>query len=219
VAFAVVIVIGHLMGGWVEMEAVAESRTFDHKIGKWVAGNRGDWPEMTAIALAVTQLGNPEIATTAVLVIAMFFFVMRRLGLGNIRRGEALFWLVVAGGGSLLSYFLKRWFRRARPPIQHRLVPEDTFSFPSGHAIFAATFFLLTAMVILRESSGIPRWARPILITLALVIGVAIAASRVWLGEHHLSDVVVGILLGLLWAGASLLIRFGWGRWVRRHPA
>ncbi|MDB5348861.1 MAG: rane-associated phospholipid phosphatase [Planctomycetota bacterium] len=218
VAFAAVIVLGHFLGGWVDMEGDVDPGSMDHTAREWVVRNRGAWPVMTRLARAVTLLGNPEAATTAIIVIAATFFVLRQLGIGNIRKGEALFWLVVAGGGRLLSIGLKLWFRRHRPPFAHRLVHETTFSFPSGHGLFAGAFFVLIAMVILRESTGIPRWSRPILIAFGLLIAVAVGASRIWLGVHYVSDVLAGFLLGLIWAGVAVVIRFGWVRWFRSPP-
>lgn len=218
IAFAVVIVLGHLAGGWVDMDGDIDPASIDRHVQEWVARNRSAWPILTRLALMITQLGNPEVATTTVVVIAAAFLLLRTFGIGKIRKGEAFFWLVVAGGGRLLSMGLKLWFRRDRPPLAGRLVPESTFSFPSGHGMFAGVFFLLIAMVVVRESSGLPRRFRPVLIGLGLVIALSVAASRVWLGVHYVSDVVAGFLLGAFWAGAALLIRYGWGRWFPHRP-
>ncbi len=101
---------------------------------------------------------------------------------------------VVAGGivnGTLV--ILKRRFRRKRPCEYARLplyevrpleyLPSDHFSFPSGHSMNAFAF----ATVVARFP-----WIAPA----AFVIAASIAASRVLLGLHFVSDVVVGASLG-----------------------
>ena len=223
IAFAAVFVLGDVIGGWVDMDGDVDPGSIDHTVREWVVRHRPLWPSLTKFAFFVTQLGNPEIATTAVVLIALTFLLLNAFGIGRIRRSEAWFWLLVAGGGELLNHSLKLRFRRDRPPLEGRLVEETTFSFPSGHGMFSGVFLLLTAMVVLRESTGLPRPVRPIVILGCLLLALSVAASRVWLGVHYTSDVASGFVLGATWAGASVLIRYGWGRRSaasdRDHPA
>jgi undecaprenyl-diphosphatase len=67
--------------------------------------------------------------------------------------------------------------------------PSDRFSFPSGHALNA---FALASVLAL----SYPFAAAPM-----LAIAASVAASRVVLGLHWLSDVVAGALGGLLIGG------------------
>ncbi len=73
----------------------------------------------------------------------------------------------------------------------------DAFSFPSGHALNA---FALAAVV---GPAFPPAW--PVL----GVVAASIAASRVVLGVHFLSDVLAGAVLGTFVGGASYLVLFG----------
>jgi undecaprenyl-diphosphatase len=69
-------------------------------------------------------------------------------------------------------------------------------SFPSGHSATAAAFYAAAALVIgrtLRPS------ARQLVIAAAVGIAVAVAASRVLLDLHWLSDVIGGLALGWAW--------------------
>jgi undecaprenyl-diphosphatase len=76
------------------------------------------------------------------------------------------------------------------------LLPPDQFSFPSGHTI---TAFAVTAAL-----AG----SYPEMLPGLLFCAVSIAASRVVLGMHFLSDVLAGAALGAtLGALATLLIR------------
>lgn len=86
---------------------------------------------------------------------------------------------------------LKRVSRRKRPcQIEPHswasILPPDQFSFPSGHSI---TAFALAVVL----GSFYPEFSAPLL----LVAG-SIAASRIILGMHFLSDVLAGSAIGTL---------------------
>lgn len=101
---------------------------------------------------------------------------------------------VATGVANAAMVVLKRRFRRKRPceytahpyydvkPLGY--VPSDHFSFPSGHSMNA---FAVAALLALQFP-----WLAP----LTLVLAASVAASRVLLGLHFVSDVVVGSLLG-----------------------
>ncbi len=77
----------------------------------------------------------------------------------------------------------QRPFRR-NPSIQNLVIPQDEYSFPSGHtaaATVAAILFSLAAPVLL-----------PFFFALAVLIGL----SRIYLGVHYPSDVLMGFALG-----------------------
>jgi undecaprenyl-diphosphatase len=136
---------------------------------------------------------------------------------GATRLGDGWLWLLVAillpatGRFDLLAaaavaaalanasvVLLKRRFRRPRPR-PHELfgiaAPAhfafDRFSFPSGHSLNA---FALCGVL----SPAFP----PLAPLFAFVAG-SVAASRVVLGLHYLSDVLVGTLVGVLLGGIA----------------
>jgi undecaprenyl-diphosphatase len=97
--------------------------------------------------------------------------------------------LVSVGAGQLTFFILKRIIGRERPCATEPhcwsiLLPPDRFSFPSGHTItaFAIAFSL-----------GL---YYPALLVGLIFCALSVAASRVILGLHYLSDVLVGILIG-----------------------
>jgi undecaprenyl-diphosphatase len=113
--------------------------------------------------------------------------------------GAAASTAVAAAG--LAVMLLKETFDRARPPLADSsieavgLLPSSA-SFPSGHA--ATAFAAAVAVGIVH-----PRLRRPLLALAALV-----AVSRVYLGVHFLSDVLVGSLLGVaIGAVAGTVVR------------
>ena len=71
--------------------------------------------------------------------------------------------------------------------------PLDHFSFPSGHTLHAV---MVTTVL---------GWVQPILLILMLPFTVLVALSRMVLGLHYPSDVVIGALIGAVVAIAIIL--------------
>jgi membrane-associated phospholipid phosphatase len=120
-----------------------------------------------------------------------------------------LFLIAVTIGQTIMSTQIKNLLDRVRPtanPIAHTLGP----SFPSGHTTGAAACFAAFALVLGRGRS---RNVQSLLAGAAVFIAIAVAASRVLLGVHWLSDVIGGLALGWGWF-ALCSIAFG-GRVLR----
>jgi membrane-associated phospholipid phosphatase len=123
-------------------------------------------------------------------------------GLGWVGAGVALAWLgggrgrraglaaVIASLGTtyLVQHMIKPIFRRKRPHVGRDLlvvgIRTTDASFPSGHA--ASSFAAATALAVFYPKTA------PLVFTLATGVG----ASRVHLGHHFPSDVVVGAGIG-----------------------
>lgn len=91
--------------------------------------------------------------------------------------------------GVLIYGVLKRCFVRERPFIRHAGIsragsPLDRYSFPSGHTLHAVSFAWQASVHFPQLS-----W---VLVPLAALI----AASRVVLGLHYPTDVIVGAIIG-----------------------
>jgi undecaprenyl-diphosphatase len=113
-------------------------------------------------------------------------------------------------GGFALNSVLKIAFRRARPDLWPALVTERTYSFPSGHATLSTVFFGGIVALVFHLSKS--HSARAASAAGAAVIVAVVAFTRIYLGAHWLTDVLAGILLGLVWVivcatGTELLTR------------
>lgn len=90
----------------------------------------------------------------------------------------------------LVADALKDYFARVRPTGIDMM--GRSFSFPSGHATGLAAVALTLAYVCVRERVA-GRWSWLVASGLALLVG----ASRVYLGQHHASDVLAGWVVGV----------------------
>jgi len=109
----------------------------------------------------------------------------------------------------VLMLTVKELVDRLRPtfnPVAATLGP----SFPSGHSSTAAAFYATVALLLGRWR---PRPARAVITGLAAGVAVGVAASRVLLDVHWLTDVIAGLALGWTWF-ALCAIAFG-GRILR----
>jgi undecaprenyl-diphosphatase len=119
---------------------------------------------------------------------------------GGAERFVAVFSALFAAGlGVLLFIFLKRHTKRKRPchiapHCWATLLPPDQFSFPSGHTITAFAFTVPFSLYY------------PSLMFGLLVCALSIAASRILLGMHFLSDVLAGAALGGLIGYAAYMM-------------
>ncbi len=106
---------------------------------------------------------------------------------------------VTGAAGVFLYKRMKNRMVRERPFINHSDIlcgtaPLDRYSFPSGHTLHATSFTILLSQF------------EPALAPIAISFAMLVAASRVILGLHYPSDVVVGAAMGALLASVSLAI-------------
>jgi undecaprenyl-diphosphatase len=160
--------------------------TGDHKlmrkVNKWPAPK---WIRLWAIA--ATRAGDGWLWYLAGLAVLLFG------GNARLAADAAAGSAAIVGIGIFIS--LKKISGRKRPceiepHVWAKLLPPDQFSFPSGHTITAFA-------VAIAIGDFFPMFFFPL-----LFCAVSIAASRILLGMHFLSDVLVGALLG---TGLALL--------------
>lgn len=182
----------------------------DRRAADW--GATHSTPFTHDVLEAFTNLGSPGVVAAMAVVLAIVETVRTR------SRWVAPFLLIVVGGNGLITTTIKHLADRLRPtidPIAETLGP----SFPSGHSSWSAAFFAGAALLL---SRGRSRRVRIALSGLAAGLAVAVAASRVLLDVHWLTDVLAGLALGWAWFAAcsiafgGRLLEFGAG--VRPDP-
>ena len=167
------------------------------------------WGEdhMTSFAQSMLDLVTSLGSTWVIVACTVGVFVVETIRRPS--RWLPVFLIAVTVGQTLLSTGIKELVDRVRPtanPVAHTLGP----SFPSGHTTGAAACFAAFALVLGRGRS---RNAQAVLAGVAMFVAIAVAASRVLLGVHWLTDVIGGLALGWAWF-ALCSIAFG-GRLLR----
>jgi undecaprenyl-diphosphatase len=216
-AFVILALLGLAFERLGDSERIDEPNDLDLFIHAWVVRHRPDWPALTTLFHAATQFGNPSIATLATAVVTFGLYGLYRAGVSVVGRTEALVWLGAILGGRFLSVVLKVVFRRDRPPLAHRLVTETTYSYPSGHSVFAAVYFTMLAVVVTRLLPPRLAWLRWPLVAVCLTLAVLVGMSRVWLGVHYPTDVLGGLILGFGWVFTVATLRRAWAHWRGRR--
>ncbi|WP_034609566.1 phosphatase PAP2 family protein [Cellulomonas sp. URHD0024] len=151
--------------------------------------------------LAWQELLRPVWVNLAVALLCLQ--IWRRHGLGT----RALWGIVTLLVAWVLQVGAKGLVHRARPAVEDALEHAPGSSFPSGHATNAAAAALTTTIVLWPLLGTRGRFA---VVVVGGTVTLLTAADRVFLGVHHPSDVVAGILLGTAMVGASSLGYLGW---------
>ena len=139
---------------------------------------------LTPIVKGITQLGG----VIGLIVIATILSIAIR----NKKIG-ILIWINL-GLSALLNQILKNIVQRPRP-IEHRIIDESGYSFPSGHSMVSTAFYgLLIYLIYKNIKNKYLKWG--LITTLSLLI-ISIGISRIYLGVHYTSDVLAGLLISI----------------------
>lgn len=165
-----------------------------------------DLPGLHELMRRVSGFGNaPKVVFVTVIVL-----------LACNQRAEA-FWLAFSGlGGWLLGTQLKPLFASQRPSADEVTVYHlwDTGSFPSGHVTFYVCFFGFIFFLARERMTPPSMLLRGVMLVAAALVGL-VGISRVFLGEHWLSDLPGSYLLGALWLTLSVQLYRAWS--ARTH--
>ena len=167
----------------------------DRAVPRWLAAHRT--PALTSVGEFWSQAGN----THAILAVGL---VAGALALGVFRRWRPVVFLIVLMMGELALFLgAAKITGRHRPEVSQLDGTLPTSAFPSGHV--AATICLYAGIALL----VVPRtraWWRWLAVVPAVVMPVLVAASRLYRGMHHPTDVLVSVLLAAAWTATVYLV-------------
>lgn len=152
---------------------------------------------LDSVVLAIPLTGTNLTLLPALLVVG--WWLWKRRGRPQI----AAHLLVVSVGSLVLNAMTKYQLGRERPDLFPRRGMYNWASYPSGHAIVTTALFFTAALILYRRRG----WRWPF--AAATVVLLANAYSRLYLAVHWPTDILGGVLMGLVWLVGT------WGAFTR----
>ena len=144
-------------------------------------------PWLDAVVLQIPLTGTNLTILPAILIIGWWLWKRAR------RPVEALQLFIVCVGSLSLNPTMKYMLGRDRPDLFPRRGMYNWASYPSGHSILTVALYFTAAMLLYRERG----WRWPFVVAALVVL--ANAYSRLYLAVHWPTDIVGGLLIGLVW--------------------
>jgi undecaprenyl-diphosphatase len=164
---------------------------YDQPVARWSADHATNGS--TRFVRYVTALGGTYVAIGIALTAGVVEYARTRV------KAVFAFLAVVMLGQVLATNLVKGLVDRARPDV-HRLAGVSGPSFPSGHSATAAATLAAVALLAARGRS---RSTRSLLAAGAGGVAAAVAATRVLLGVHWVTDALAGLAMGWAWCAVG----------------
>lgn len=200
VLLAAVLLLGAGAAMWAALDTVGPGRLDARFLGEAVEARSGG---RDAVAVTITEVGN-TFAMALLATLAGLWCWARG------RRADAVFVVATMAGAALLFRGIKILVDRPRPPALTQVVRETNESLPSGHATMSMV--VIGSLVVLAWAGRSAAARAAMVLAGALWVG-AVGSTRVYLGVHWFSDVLIGWLLGAAWLAACAAV---WSWWRRR---
>ncbi len=184
--------IGLLLRGPLDDTAVVR---LDQRVAVWFSEQRT--PDLNDYTVWGSDLADTviKIAVTAVLALVLFLLWRRWL--------EPLM-LVVSLVLEASVFITVTWLvRRPRPDVLRLEGSPVDSSFPSGHTAAAAAYSALVVVVFWHTHN---RLARVAIVSLCAAVTAVVGLSRMYRGMHYLTDVVAGVVLGVVCVAITAMI-------------
>ena len=182
--------------------------SWDEHVNSWLAAHRDatlNWMTADFTDLADT-LGILIVAAVAVICLLV------------LRKGAFAAALVLGLALELAGFLSANYaVQRPRPMVPHVGSTPSTFSWPSGHV--AATFALYGGIAVIVTVLSTRAWPKILAWGAASILVICVAFSRMYRGEHHPTDTVAGLLLGVGAVAISWAALRTWRHAAPRPPA
>jgi membrane-associated phospholipid phosphatase len=168
-------------------------------VNRYLAGHR------TGAGNAITAFWSFVGSTPAIIGVTAIAAVVLRLTLHRWR--EAVFLCASVAAQAVIFFFTTLAIDRQRPAVRHLDDSPPTSSFPSGHTSAATALYCGLAVVLTMLLHR--TWAKR-LVWLLVLVPLAVAASRLYRGMHHPTDVLASLFnaaMCLVIMGKSILDR------------
>jgi len=144
----------------------------------------------------ITWLGEWKLVIFFIILTAAIFWLKNK-------KEYILAFLVTVLGAEISGQIIKVLVHRTRP--DGGLETENTFSFPSGHALIAVAFYGFLVYYFWRVSRS--QAQKSLFLIAGLLLILLIGLSRLYLGVHFFSDVIGGYVLGAIWLVAGIYVQ------------
>jgi len=152
-------------------------------------------PALNGVVIFFTNVASPTGLTVLAIIVALILWFH-----GKTRHMVQL--AVTLSVGALIVWLIKISVQLPRPA--GGLIPEDGYSFVSGHATYAVIFFALIAYAY--KSHIQSRILRLIFLAVMALLAFLVGMSRIYLGVHYFTDVLGGFILGGIVAAVSIML-------------
>ena len=167
----------------------------DRAVPRWLEAHRT--PDLTRWSLVFTTLGG-TVAILAVAAITALVF------LGMTRRWRPVAYLATLMLGELATFLIAAdVVKRPRPRVPHLDQHLPTSAYPSGHEAATCCLYIGLAILVIGHARG---WWRWLFLIPAVAFPILVAASRMYRGEHHPTDVLASLLFAAVWVPAATLL-------------
>ena len=165
-----------------------------HGVTRWdVSVNRWFVHQRSGALNDATQVGSHLAETLTVIAVALVIVIWL-----SIRKDWRSVGFLVAAITLEVTVFLTTTLLvdRQRPPVLKLDTAPPTSSFPSGHTAASIALYIGVLFIIGRRMR--PSVGRTLLQIVLLAVPVAVGLSRLYRGMHHPTDVIAGVVLGVL---------------------
>jgi membrane-associated phospholipid phosphatase len=202
--FALVLVAGYVLVaavtiafGFLLVDALIPVHAIGHNdeaVNAWLASHRDG--TRNDLSFVGSSIGDIPVLPALVTLVVIVAAVMRRWRIVGFVLGAILIEVATYRVTSLIVH-------RTRPTVPRLDQLPVNQSYPSGHV--AASVAVYVALALLVTSRFAQRWVHVLAWTLAALLPLIVALSRMYRGMHHPTDAATGLLMGLGAVAIALL--------------